>query len=79
MRLAPGNADALLGMRGIWIDAGRGDEYRLDLAAVAFSDAVATAGVPDERVHFELFDGGHRGLNRRIPLSLAYLVERLAV
>jgi hypothetical protein len=78
VRLVPANADALLGMRGIWIDAGRHDEYRLDLAAVAFSDAVATAGVPDERVHFELFDGGHRGLNRRFPLSLRFLVERLA-
>jgi len=78
VRLAPANADALLGMRGIWIDAGRHDEYRLDLGAVAFSDAVATAGVPDDRVHFELFDGGHRGLNRRFPLSLAFLVERLA-
>ncbi len=65
-------------MRGIWIDAGRHDEYRLDLGAVAFSDAVAAAGVPAERVHFELFDGGHRGLNRRFPFSLPFLAERLA-
>ena len=33
---------------------------------------------PERRVHFELFDGGHRGLNRRLPLSLAFLAERLA-
>ena len=78
VRLAPANAEALLRMRGIWIDAGRDDEYRLDLGAVAFSDAVATAGVPDDRVHFELFAGGHRGLNWRFPLSLAFLVLRLA-
>ena len=78
VRLAAANAEALLGMRGVWIDAGRQDEYRLDLGAVAFSGALAAAGVPDDRVHFELFDGGHRGLNRRFPLSLAFLAERLA-
>jgi S-formylglutathione hydrolase FrmB len=78
VRLAPASVDALIGMRGIWIDAGRHDEYRLDLGAIAFSDAIATAGVPDDRVHFELFDGGHRGLNRRFGLSLPFLAERLA-
>jgi hypothetical protein len=78
VRLAPACAGALRGMRGIWIDAGRQDEYRLDLGALAFRTAVAAAGVPDGVVHFELFDGGHRGLGRRFPLSLAYLAGRLA-
>jgi S-formylglutathione hydrolase FrmB len=78
VRLAPASTDALVGMRGIWIDAGRNDEYRLDLGAVAFADAVATAGVPDDRVHFELFDGGHRGLSRRFALSVPFLAQRLA-
>ena len=31
----------------------------------------------DERIHFELFPGGHRGLNRRFLLSLPFLAERL--
>ena len=29
------------------------------------------------RLHFELFDGGHRGLNRRFLLSLPFLADRL--
>ncbi|HEY2073980.1 MAG TPA: alpha/beta hydrolase-fold protein, partial [Gaiellaceae bacterium] len=44
VRLAAAHGGALAGLRGIWIDAGRDDEYRLDLAAVAFRDAVVTAG-----------------------------------
>ncbi len=36
------------------------------------------AGVADDIVHFELHDGTHRGTNWRLPLSLAFLAERLA-
>jgi S-formylglutathione hydrolase FrmB len=78
VRMAPSHGEALRAARGIWIDAGRNDEYLLDLGAIAFREAVAAAGVPAERVHFELFDGGHRALNWRFPLSLAWLAERLA-
>ncbi len=67
----------LRGLRAIWIDAGRNDEYRLDLGAIAFRDAVSAAGVSDEVVHFELFDGTHRGTDWRYPLALAFLAERL--
>jgi len=78
VRLASAHGEALRAARGIWIDAGRNDEFLLDLAAVAFREAVAAAGVPDERVHFELHEGGHRGTNWRLPLGLAFLAERLA-
>ncbi len=78
VRLAPSHAEALRGLRAIWIDAGRSDEYHLDLGAVAFREAVAAAGVTAGAVRFELFDGGHRGLDRRFPLSLPFLAERLA-
>ena len=73
----PAHAETLRGMRGIWIDSGRNDEYHLELGATAFHREVVAAGVPDERVHFELFPGTHRGLTWRYPLSLAWLVERL--
>lgn len=76
--LAERHREALRGLRAVWIDAGRSDAYRLDLGATALSAALARAGVPAERLHFELFDGGHRGLARRLPLSLAFLAERLA-
>ena len=56
--------------RGIWIDAGRNDEYHLDLGAVAFREAVAAAGVAEDVVRFELFEGTHRGMTWRYPLSL---------
>jgi S-formylglutathione hydrolase FrmB len=77
VRLASTHAEALRAARGIWIDAGRSDEYHLDLGAEAFRQAVAAAEVPEEVVHFELFEGTHRGTTWRYPLSLAFLAERL--
>jgi Putative esterase len=77
VRLAAAHGAALARMKAIWIDAGRNDEYCLDLGATAFCNAALAAGAPDERLHFELFDGGHRGLNRRFLLSLPFLADRL--
>jgi S-formylglutathione hydrolase FrmB len=70
--------ETLRSLRAIWIDSGRRDPYYLDLGAVAFHREVVAAGVPEERVHFELFDGTHSGLTWRYPLSLAFLVEGLS-
>jgi hypothetical protein len=74
----PPHAATLAGLQAIWIDAGRGDDYCLDLGASAFHREVVAAGTPPDRVHFELFDGTHSGLTWRYPLSLAFLVERLS-
>jgi len=70
--------NALRAARGIWIDAGRNDEYHLDLGAVAFRDAVTAAGVAEDVVHFELFEGTHRGTSWRYPLALEFLARQLA-
>ncbi len=78
VRRVPGAAESLQTMRAIWIDAGRSDEYFLDLGAIAYRKALAEAGVPDDVVHFELYDGRHGNATWRYPLSLAYLAERLA-
>jgi S-formylglutathione hydrolase FrmB len=78
VRRVPGAAESLRTMRGIWIDAGRSDEYFLDLGATAYRRALAEADVPDEAVHFELFDGRHGNTTWRYPLSLAFLAGRLA-
>jgi enterochelin esterase-like enzyme len=78
VRLAREHVDALRAMRGIWIDGGRNDEYRLDLAATALHEEVVAAGVDPDVVRFELYDGGHRGVSWRFALSLAFLVERLS-
>jgi S-formylglutathione hydrolase FrmB len=74
LRIAKARPEAVASLRGIWLDAGRRDEYFLDLGAVALRDAL-----PAETLHFELFDGGHRGVSGRYPLSLAWLVERLSI
>jgi S-formylglutathione hydrolase FrmB len=78
VRMARPHADALRRLRAIWIDAGRSDEYYLDLGAVAFRDELMAIGVPEERVRFELFDGTHAGLEWRYPDAIAWLAERLA-
>lgn len=76
--MAPEYAEALRSQRAIWIDAGTSDEWFLDLGAEAFRDALAEVGVEDDRVRFELFDGGHRAVEYRQPLAISWLAERLA-
>ena len=75
----PEGRDVLRDMRAIWIDSGRADEYLLDLGATAFHREVVASGTPAENVHFELFEGTHRGLTWRYPLSLTFLVGRLSI
>ena len=78
VRMVRAHAEALQGLRAIWIDAGVRDEYQLDLGAEAFRAALRDVGVRDELVHFELFDAGHMGIDYRYPMSLAWLCERMA-
>ena len=75
VRMVPGYADALRGLRAVWIDAGKSDDWYLDLGAEAFRQALAGIGVTD--VHFELFEATHAGIDYRYPLSLRYLAGRL--
>jgi S-formylglutathione hydrolase FrmB len=78
VRLAEEHRDAVSSLRGAWVEAGRSDEYFLDLAAVALRRALLAAGLPEERLRFELVEGGHGGQGHRYPVSLAWLVERLS-
>lgn len=77
VRLVAEHAGAVPSLAGVWLDAGDRDTYYLDLAAIALRRALVAAGLPPERLRFELFPGGHRGLGWRYPLSLSWLVERL--
>jgi S-formylglutathione hydrolase FrmB len=77
VRMVPKYAEALRGLRGIYIDAGNKDQFYLDLGAEAFRRALEEIGVTD--VSFELFDGTHMGIEYRYPMSLRYLAERLSV
>ncbi len=76
VRMVPGHAEALRTMRAIYIDAGKRDEFFLDLGAEAFRRALEQIGVTD--VFFELFDATHMSIEYRYPGSLKYLAERLA-
>jgi S-formylglutathione hydrolase FrmB len=78
VRMVSTHADAVRGLRAIWIDAGRSDEYFLDLGAEAFRQALAAVGVDDDRVRFELFDGAHGGIEWRYPEAIGWLADRLA-
>jgi S-formylglutathione hydrolase FrmB len=77
VRMASRYANQLAALRGIWIDAGTRDEWFLDLGATAFRQTLRDIGVPDDAISFELFDGGHMGVDYRYPLSLAWLSHRI--
>jgi hypothetical protein len=76
VRMAERHADALRGLRAVYIDSGNRDQYYLDLGATAFRNELERLGVTD--VFFELFDGTHSSIEYRYPLALRYLAERLS-
>jgi Putative esterase len=76
VRMVPRHADALRGLRAVYIDAGTRDEWFLDLGAEAFRRALAGIGVTD--VRFELFDASHMGIEYRYPIAVRHLAERLS-
>jgi len=76
VRMVSDHAGALGGLRAIWIDGGKNDEWFLEIGAQAFRSALAEIGVDD--VQFELFEGTHARIEYRYPMSLVYLAERLS-
>jgi S-formylglutathione hydrolase FrmB len=75
VRMVPRYADALRGLRAVYVDCGKRDQFYLDVGAEAFRRELAAIGVTD--VFFELFDGTHSSIEYRYPLALRYLAERL--
>ena len=76
IRIAPQKLDALAGMKRIYLDAGRSDEYFLDLGARAFSRILEDAGIGHS---LELFEGKHGGMQYRYPGAIKALAEALAL
>jgi hypothetical protein len=74
VRMAPLHADALRSMHRIYLDAGRGDEWYLDLAAQAFAQELDKLGVA---YTLELVDSKHAGLAYRYPGAIRELVVAL--
>ena len=74
--MVPTHAEALRSMRAIYIDAGKRDQFFLDLGAEAFRRALEKIAITD--IFFELFDATHTQIEYRYPLSLKYLAGRLS-
>jgi S-formylglutathione hydrolase FrmB len=72
--MAAPHADNLRGLRRIYLDAGRQDEFFLDLGAQAFADELTRLGVDHT---LELFDGKHGGISYRYPGAIRELVLAL--
>jgi putative esterase len=76
VRMVAGHAEALRGLKAIYIDCGKRDQFFLDLGAEAFRRELEKIGVTD--VFFELFDATHSAIEYRYPIALKYLAERLS-
>jgi S-formylglutathione hydrolase FrmB len=74
VRMAPQHKDALRSMKRIYLDAGRSDEFYLDLGAQAFAAELDKLGVEHT---LELFDGKHGGLTYRYPGAIRELILAL--
>jgi hypothetical protein len=78
VRMVETYADAVASWHAVWIDGGTRDEWYLDVGASAFREEITRVGLPEERIHFELFDAGHGAIDYRYPLALAWLARRIA-
>jgi len=75
VRMIPARADAARSLRAVYIDAGKRDEWYLDLGAQAVKRLFDGLGV---ETFFELFDATHMSIEYRYPKGTAYLAEKLA-
>ena len=75
VRMAPNHVDELRSMKRIYLDAGRSDEYFLDLGAQAFAAELEKLGVAHT---VETFEGTHARLTYRYPGAIRELILALA-
>ena len=75
VRMAPKYAEALASMKRIYLDAGKKDEYFLDLGATRLLERTDRRSGSSTRC--ELFDGTHGGLQYRYPGAIRELVLAL--
>jgi len=75
VRMAPEHGEALSSMKRIYLDAGRSDEWYLDLGAQAFGKELDKLGI---EYTLDLFEGTHMGIQYRYPTAIAELARALA-
>lgn len=61
--------------RGIYLDCGWRDQYRIHYGSRRLSERLAAHSVPHR---YEEFDGTHSGIDHRMEVSLPFLARRLA-
>jgi hypothetical protein len=75
VRMAPERGEALSRMSRIYLDAGKSDEWYLDLGARAFAKELDKLGV---EYTLDLFEGTHMGIQYRYPGAIAELTKALS-
>jgi len=69
-------SDQLSELSGLWIDAGRRDQYFIQYGTRELHSRLESAGLAH---HYEEFDGSHSGIDWRYDHSLPWLLQRLKV
>jgi hypothetical protein len=75
VRMAPRHAQALQTLHYIHVEAGRSDEYMLDVGTMAFAKELDKLGIKHTA---ELFDGAHGGMSHRYAPAIRKLLVSLA-
>ena len=75
VRMAPLHAQALRGLRAVYLDAGDADEYYMDLGTAKLSEVLTGLGVAHR---YERFPGRHGGVAWRYPIGYAHLARALS-
>jgi enterochelin esterase-like enzyme len=70
------SGQALAGLKGLWLDVGRRDQYFIHYGSRELHQRWDAAGIGH---HYEEFDGTHSGIDWRYDHSLPWLAERLKV
>lgn len=74
LRRIDASTAALRAMSLIYVDAGNRDEHGLHFAARTLNDELSKRGLP---VHYDEYEGGHRGTSWRYEVSLPQIVDAL--
>jgi S-formylglutathione hydrolase FrmB len=72
VRMASRHAEQLRSLSHIHLEAGRSDEFLLDVGTAAFADELGQLGVGHT---FELFDGHHGGISHRYAPAIRNLLR----
>jgi S-formylglutathione hydrolase FrmB len=75
VRMASRHVAELKSLRYIHVEAGRSDEYMLDVGSTAFCAELERLGIEHS---FELFDGGHSGMSYRYGPAIRDLLLKLS-